>query len=119
MTKNQNIVYYVLLVIVSGLFLFSGVPKLLTIPMAVAGFTKIGLPIWFMHIIGIGEILGGIGLWIRPVFRYAYEGLFLVMAGAFGTSLVFLGFAMALFPLIVAILLGVVVWLHNKSSSKV
>jgi hypothetical protein len=115
MTKKQKIIYYVLLVVISGLFLFSGVPKLLTIPMAVAGFTKIGLPLWFMHIIGIGEIIGAIGLWIRPVFRYAYEGLFLVLAGAFGTTLVFIGFVMAIFPLVIAILLGVAVWLDNKS----
>ncbi len=86
--------------------------------MAVAGFAKIGLPIWFMHIIGIGEILGAIGLWVRPVFRYAHEGLFLVLAGAFGTSLAFLGLAIALFPLVVAILLGIVVWLNDKSSVK-
>jgi hypothetical protein len=116
MTKKQKIIYYVLFVIISALFLFSGVPKLLTIPMEAAGFMKIGLPLWFMHLIGIGEILGAIGLWVRPVFRYAYEGLFLVLAGAFGTTLVFMGFAMAIFPLVVAILLGIVVWLHSKSS---
>ena len=119
MTKKQKIIYYVLLAVISGLFLFSGVPKLLTIPVVATSFTGIGLPLWFMHIIGVGEILGAIGLWIRPLFRYAYEGLFLVLAGAFGTTLVFLGLVMALFPLIVAILLGIVVWLHNKLSLKV
>jgi hypothetical protein len=114
MNKKQKIVYYVLLVIISGLFLASGVPKLLAQPLAVSSFATAGLPLWFMYLIGIGEILGAIGLWINPVFRYAYEGLFLVLAGAFGTTLAFLGIAMALFPLVVAILLGIVVWLHNK-----
>src|SRR5579872_4868634 len=98
MSKNQKAVYYVLLVIISGLFLFSGILKLLAEPMAAASFSMVGLPLWFMYVIGTGEVIGAIGLWISPVFRYAYEGLFVVLAGAFGTTLAFLGVPMSLFP---------------------
>ena len=114
MTKKQKIAYYVLLVVVSGLFIFSAISKIIAVPAAVAGFTSIGLPMWFMYVIGLGELLGGMGLWIRPVFRYSSEGLFLVLLGAFGTTLVFMGPGMALFPLAVGVLLGLVVWLHKK-----
>ena len=118
MNKKHKVAYYVLLVLITALFLVSGIPKLLDQPMAAAGFAMVGLPLWFMYVIGIGEILGAIGLWIRPLFRYAYEGLFVVLAGAFGTTLVFLGFGMSLFPLIAAIILGIVVHLHGKIPAK-
>ncbi len=114
MTKPQKITYYVLLSLISALFLFSGYDKLSGDPMAVSGFAQAGLPIWFMYMIGIGEVLGAIGLWIRPLFRYAYEGLFIVLVGAVGTTFAFVSPAMAILPLVVGILLGVVVWLHKK-----
>ena len=114
MTKNQKVAYYILLVIISALFLVSGISKLMGQPEASAGFASVGLPVWFMYVIGIGEVFGAIGLWIRPLFRYAYEGLFVVLLGAFGTTLAVMGVAMAIFPLIAAILLGIVVCLHNK-----
>src|ERR1700744_6391624 len=85
--------------------------------MDVAGFAAAGLPVWFMYVIGIGELAGAIGLWIPHFFRYAYEGLFLVLAGAFGTTLAFVSIPFALLPLIVAILLGILVWLHSKKGS--
>jgi uncharacterized membrane protein YphA (DoxX/SURF4 family) len=89
MTKMRQSIYYVLLVIVSAIFLLASFSKLSGNSMAEAGFTKIGLPIWFMYVIGIGELCGVVGLWIRPLFRYAYEGLFVVLAGAIVTTVAF------------------------------
>jgi len=114
MTKKQKIAYYILLVITSALFVFSGISKLLTQPQAVEGFAMASLPVWFMYVIGIGEVAGAIGLWTKIFFRYAYEGLFLVLAGAFALTLAYFGVAMALFPLVAAIVLGLVAWLGNK-----
>ena len=114
MSKKQKVAYYVLLVIVSLLFVYSGIAKLLAQDMAVAGFAAIGLPVWFMYVIGAGEVLGGLGLWVRQTFRYAYEGLFLILAGAFFTTIPVAGFAVALFPLGTAVALGFIVWLHGK-----
>ena len=82
--------------------------------MAVAGFASVGLPLWFMYVIGIGEVLGPIGLWTRRFFRYAYEGMFIILTGAIVTTAIFQSVTLALFPLVVAIILGIVVWLHNK-----
>jgi len=114
MTKKQKVVYYVLLVIISALFLFSGISKLFPSQMVITGFAVAGLPIWFMYLIGVGEVLGGIGLWVRPVFRYAYEGLFIILIGAIGVSAAYVGLLTAIFPLVVAILLGIIVLLNAK-----
>ena len=114
MTKKQKIVYYTLLVIVSILFLTASIFKLIGNNQDIAGFTATGLPIWFMYVIGIGEICGVIGLWTKPFFRIAYEGLFVVLIGAFGTTLAFMGILPALFPVVVAIMLGIVVRLRVK-----
>ena len=119
MTKKQKIAYYILLVILTLLFLFTAFDKLRGDPMAIAGFTQIGLPVWFMYLIGTGELLGAIGLWIRPVFRYAYEGLFIVLAGAIVTTAVFMPGPVVILPIVVAIILGIVVWLHGKGAATV
>ncbi|MDE2037831.1 MAG: DoxX family protein [Patescibacteria group bacterium] len=114
MTTPQKTAYYVLLALVSALFLVSGVPKLLAQPMAVQSFAVAGLPVWLMYFIGAGEVIGAIGLWTRRFFRYAYEGLFVVLVGAVYATAVYVSVPMALFPLGVAIALGFVIWLHNK-----
>ena len=113
MTTKQKIAYYVLLVIISLIFLSASIPKLLALPIEIAGFAQAGLPVWFMYAIGIGELCGAIGLWTRAFFRYAYEGLFIVLAGAFGTTWAFMGFLPALFPLATAVMLGIVVYLKR------
>jgi uncharacterized membrane protein len=112
--KNQKTIYYVLLVFVSGLFVLSGLAKLLSKPAAVEEFTSVGLPIWFMYLIGISEILGAICLWIKKLFEYASEGLFLVLVGAFGATMVSFGFLEALYPLSVFVLLYLLFWLNKK-----
>lgn len=117
MTKTQKIVYYILKGLLTALFLFSAYSKLSGDPMAVAGFTMTGLPVWFMYVIGIGELLGPIGLWVRPVFRYAYEGLFIILAGAIGTTCAFLPGPIVLLPILTAVALGIVVWLHGKKTA--
>jgi uncharacterized membrane protein YphA (DoxX/SURF4 family) len=118
MSKTQKITYTVLLVLVSALFLLSSFSKLSGNAMAEAGFTEIGLPIWFMYVIGIGELFGVIGLWTRPFFRYAYEGLFVVLAGAVVTTAVYVSALAAIFPFITAIVLGIIVCLHSEKYPK-
>ena len=114
MTKAQKITYYILLVLMTALFLFTGYDKLSGDRMAVSGFAAVGLPLWFMYAIGILEILGAVGLWFKGLFRYAYEGLFVILIGAILTTVVFMGPVLAILPLVVAIVLGVIVWLHSK-----
>jgi hypothetical protein len=114
MTKKQKIVYYILLVLVSGLFLVASYAKLTGNAGAAASFTVAHLPIWFMYFIGVAELLGVIGLWVRPLAVYAASGLFVILAGAIVVTAVFVSVPEALFPLVTAIVLGIIVKLGKK-----
>ncbi len=119
MTKTQKGFYYALLVIVSAVFAFSGFSKVTGNPMVAAGFAVAHLPIWFMYFIGVAEIAGAIGLWIRPLAKWAAGGLFIILAGAVVTTAIYVSVSLALFPLITAVALGIVVWLGGKRGVKV
>jgi uncharacterized membrane protein len=106
MSKNKKVFYYVFLGIVTVLFLFSGASKLMGQAQAVTGFAQIGLPVWFMYVIGAGEVLGAIGLWVSKLQKWAAAGLFEVLVGAFVTTWVAMGFLFSLFPLVVAVILA-------------
>lgn len=117
MTKTQKIIYYVLLVLVSGLFLVASYAKLTGNAGAAASFTMAGLPVWFMYFIGAAELLGVIGLWIDRLHAYAAAGLFIILAGAVVVTAVFVSVPEALFPIGTAVALGAIVWLHGKKKA--
>jgi uncharacterized membrane protein YphA (DoxX/SURF4 family) len=98
------------------LFLFSGAMKFV---MSVAEMTKDmpSMPGWFLHFIGVMEILGGLGLIlpsllrIRPVLTpLAAAGLVIIMSGATAITLGTMGVGAAVLPLIVGILCAFVAY---------
>jgi uncharacterized membrane protein YphA (DoxX/SURF4 family) len=98
------------------LFLFSGAMKFV---MSVAEMTKDmpSMPGWFLHFIGVMEILGGLGLIlpsllrIRPVLTpLAAAGLVVIMSGATAITLGTMGVGAAVLPLIVGILCAFVAY---------
>ena len=98
------------------LFLFSGAMKFV---MSVAVMTKDmpSMPGWFLHFIGVMEILGGLGLIlpsllrIRPVLTpLAAAGLVIIMIGATVITLSTMGVGAAVLPLIVGILCAFVAY---------
>jgi putative oxidoreductase len=125
MTKSQKISYFVLLAITSALFVFTGYSKLASVPQVVQGFQVAHLPIWFMYFVGICEILGAIGLWFgvasnatsRKISLWAAYGLYIILAGAVITSAMFVSVSSAVFPLLVGVIIGVIVWLGNKRTA--
>lgn len=117
MTKTQKIIFYILLVLTTGVFLFTSYDKLSGDPMAKAGFVAAHLTVWFMYFIGVCELLGAIGLWIPKLRNWAAAGLFVILAGAVVTTALFVSVPFAIFPLIVAIILALVVWLGNKNKN--
>lgn len=114
MTTTNKVVYYVLLVLVSALFLFAAYPKLVADPAAVQGFAQAHLPVWFMYFIGICELLGVIGLWITKTQKWAAWGLLIIMAGAVITTVIFQTVGMAILPLVVGIVLWYILHLNKK-----
>jgi uncharacterized membrane protein YphA (DoxX/SURF4 family) len=92
------------------LFLFSGAMKFV---MSVAEMTKDmpAMPGWFLHFIGVMEILGGFGLILPSLLRIrpgltplAAACLVIIMSGATAITLGTMGIGRAMLPLIVGIL---------------
>ena len=114
MTKTQKIFYYVLLVVVSLMFVMSGYMKVSANPTSVEGFLSAHLPIWFMYFIGVAEILGGIGLWIPKLQKWAVWGLEIIMVGAVVVTVLNQPAWMALMP----VLFGAALWYICKMGAK-
>ena len=68
--------------IVSIVMVVGGFFHLTDAEMSHDSFTSLGLPRWFGYFIGICEILGGIGLWIRATSSLAAMGIACIMVGA-------------------------------------
>jgi hypothetical protein len=118
MTKTHKIIYYTLLTMMSIGFIGAAIPKVTADPMAVAGFAQAHLPLWFLYFIGIAELAGAIGLWIPKLFKYAAYGLWIILAGAIITTIVFTPTpGVALVPAVYAIILSIIYWLHGKRGS--
>ena len=90
--RKLNVLLWVLQILLAMLFTFSGVMKFI---MPVEEMTKqIPLPGWFLHFIGVAEILGAIGLVLPGVLRIragltplAAVGLVVIMIGATAVNL--------------------------------
>ena len=90
--RKLNVLLWVLQVLLAMLFMFAGVMKFIV---PVAEMTKqISLPGWFLHFIGVAEILGAIGLVLPGVLRIragltqlAAVGLVVIMIGATALNL--------------------------------
>ena len=116
MKTAQKITYWVLLTLISLGFIAAATSKIAGDPMSVAGFAHAHLPIWFMYFIGYAELLGAIGLWIRKysLSTYAAYGLWIILAGATITSLVFGPAAAAVIPVVYAMILGIIFFLSSS-----
>lgn len=106
----MNTALWILQGLLALLFLFAGGMKLV---LPIEEMTKdIALPGLFLRFIGVAEVLGGLGLIlpglsnIRPgLTPLAAAGLVIIMIGATVLSFATGGFAAALFPFVVGLLL--------------
>src|SRR5947209_16545880 len=86
--KGRHYALWTIQVLLAALFLFSGVMKFL-MPVAKMQQGPVVLPGWFLHFIGLAEILGGLGLLLpgwtgiqRKLTPIAAAGLLAIMIGA-------------------------------------
>ncbi|MEM0930452.1 MAG: DoxX family protein [Pseudomonadota bacterium] len=70
------------MVVVTLIMLMGGFAKLAGQEMALASFTKLGLPGWFAMFVAVAEICGAVGIWIRRTSIWAALGIAVVMLGA-------------------------------------
>lgn len=113
MSKGKTMAVWIIQILLAGLFIMSSLPKLMSDPEVVANFTRWGMPDNFYLVIGALEFLGAVGLLIPRFAGLAAAGLILIMIGALFTHLTHGEMGMAIVPLIVIVLLGVVVYLRN------
>jgi len=106
----MNIVLWIIQILVALVFLFAGFTKLLPIAMPPPPDAWIP-PMWLLKFIGVCEVLGALGLILPGLFRrqqhltvLAAIGLLIIMIGAVVTSVMTMGVATAVLPLIVGIL---------------
>jgi uncharacterized membrane protein YphA (DoxX/SURF4 family) len=106
------------------LFLFAGSTKFIMSVDEMNSLAKIPLPGWFIHFIGICEILGAIGLvlpWalkIKPgLTPLAAIGLIVIMAGATVITIAGGDIIPAAFPLVVGLLLAFVAYGRGRPAS--
>ena len=101
-------------VLLSLAFLGAGIMKLTGAEDMRQGFENWGYPIFFMYIIGICEVAGAVGLWLRR-FSFAAKICFIIlMAGAVLTHLAFDTFQDAVPPIILIILTAATLVLHRR-----
>ena len=111
----MNIILWIIQVLLALLFLFGGVTKLI---MPVEEMVKqTAMPGPFLRFIGVAEVLGGLGLILPGLFRIktwltplAAIGLMIIVIGATVVTLKMGGGAMALMPLVTAILCAFVAY---------
>ena len=106
----MNIALWIFQVLLSLLFLFSGSMKFV---MSVAEMNRqapVALPGWFLHFIGVCEILGAFGLILPALLRIkpgltplAAAGLAIITVGATAVSLKG-GVALAILPFVTCLL---------------
>ena len=108
----MNIVLWIIQILLALLFLFSGLTKLVPIMTMPPPPPNMWMPpIWFLKFIGLCELLGGLGLVLPGLFRtrqyltvWAAIGLTILMIGAVVVSVMTMGVASGVIPLIVGLL---------------
>jgi hypothetical protein len=111
----MNAALWVVQGLLALLFLFAGGMKLV---MPIEELTKqMPLPGWFVRFIAVAEVLGGLGLILPGLLRIrpgltplAAAGLVIIMIGATVVSVMTVGVAMALIPLVTGLLAAFVAY---------
>jgi uncharacterized membrane protein YphA (DoxX/SURF4 family) len=83
--KAKKIGYWTATGIIALLLLSGGVAQVTLQPQNVEGFTRLGYPIYFMVLLGVWKLLGGIALLVPRfprVKEWAYAGIFIDFSSA-------------------------------------
>src|SRR5215207_6433395 len=110
----MNILLWILHILLALMFLFAGGTKLvwsMEYMQSLSPPNAIVWPEWFIRFIGVCEVLGALGLILPGLLRrqqhltvWAAIGLTIIMIGAAVTTVISLGVAPAIFPLIIGLL---------------
>jgi DoxX-like family len=115
----MNVALWIVQGLLAALFIFSGGMKLV---LPIEKMTDpVALPGLFLRFIGVCELLGGIGLILPSLLRIrpgltplAAAGLVVIMIGAVAISVMYMGVASALIPLLVGILAAFIAYGRSR-----
>ena len=115
----MNVALWIVQGLLAALFVFSGGMKLV---LPIEKMTDpVALPGLFLRFIGVCELLGGIGLILPSLLRIrpgltplAAAGLIVIMIGAVVLSVIYMGVASALIPLLVGILAAFIAYGRSR-----
>jgi putative oxidoreductase len=113
MSKGQKIAMWVISGLLAALFLFAGLPKLLTPAKMLSQWVYAP---WFLTVVGVCETLGAIGLLIRRVAVLAAIGLCGILIGVFYTLIHAHMYSQLPVPIVAFILLLVLINLRRKEN---
>ncbi len=124
----MNILLWITQIVLALLFLFAGGTKLALSSETLASMgspNQVVLPVWFIKFIGVAEVLGALGLILPGILRrqqhltaLAALGLTIIMIGAVVVTAIGDGPKMAIMPLVVGLLCGLVAYARMKPSLK-
>jgi putative oxidoreductase len=111
MSKGQKITMWVVSILLTALFLFAGLPKLLMPEKMMSQWVYAR---WFLTVVGTCETLGAIGLLISRLAALAAAGLCGIMIGAVYTLVAHHMYKELPFPIVTFCLLMLVISLRRK-----
>jgi uncharacterized membrane protein YphA (DoxX/SURF4 family) len=106
--KVKTVALWVVTALLAALYVFAGAAKFLNAEEARRQFAEIGYPGWFLVLIAVLEIAGGLALLIPRLVPFAAAVLGVVMVGAVFTVLRHGDALQALVPLVCLVLLAAV-----------
>ena len=108
MAVLQKYGIWIAIVAMSLMFAGAGTAKLMGVEQMHESFANMGLPAWFGYFIGVSEIAGAIGLYVRKLSALAAAGLAIIVASAIGYHAAFDPMQMAI-PAAVLLMLSIIV----------
>ena len=113
----MNYVLWIAQALLALEFLFAGGVKLVVPYEELMKGFPVAFPAWFIHFIGVCEVLGGIGVVLPSVLRIkpgltplAATGLVVIMIGAVTVSVVYTGAATAIVPFVTGVVAAFVAY---------
>ncbi len=111
--RRRTIIIWIVTLPPFLIFCGAGLAKVVGAEPMVQPLASYGLPTWFITLLGVGEIVGAIGLLVRPVSSLAALGLAAIAFGAIVNHAVNPPFTMAIPAVILLVLSLAVAWMRG------
>ncbi len=111
--RGRMIIIWIVTVLLLLGFGGAGLAKVMGAEPMVQPLASYGLPMWFITLLGVGEVVGAIGLLVRPVSSLAALGLAAIAFGAIVNHAVNPPITMAIPAIILLVLSLAVAWMRG------